>query len=251
MTAVRKVLVVDDEAGLRETLAANLDLEGYQVSEAGCAADALAACARERFDVVLTDIRMPEVDGVALFRKLREAGHHMPVVLMTGFALEELVDSALEEGAWAVLPKPFEVRHALEVVDQASRGSVVLVIDDVASVAETTAAALQESGLRANVATSAEDAIPIVLGGQVDLCVIDLVMPRVSGAELVTLLRQVRPDVIVIAVSGQDVPELINHAAAQGMQTFLRKPVRMRELVRAIARARGSRRGATAGAAAR
>ncbi len=240
----RKILVVDDEDNLRTMLAANLELEGFEVVEAPNAERALELATRQSFDLVLTDIRMPGMTGVDLFRALRAAGLHMPVVLMTGFALEGLVKGALEEGAFAVLPKPFNVEQALRTVTSAARVPVVLVIDDMKDVAESTSAALQASGLRSHAVTSGDEAIEVLKAGEVDLCVVDLVMPGMSGAELTAKVRALDPSISIVAVSGHDVPEMIRQVAAAGMHTFMRKPFAMRDLIRAIALARGERAGA-------
>ena len=237
----RRVLVVDDEPGLREMLAANLELDGFEVVTAESAERGLEIATAQTFDLVLTDIRMPGMNGVEMFRKLRELGRRMPVVLMTGFALEELVQGALEDGAFTVLPKPFDVAHALEIAARAARGPTVLVVDDVKEVAEATSAALEASGLKARAAHSGDEALEVMKSGGVDLCVVDLVMPGMSGAELVSRLRALPTPVAVIAVSGEDVPALIRDVATLGMHTFMRKPVGARELTRNIAAARGAK----------
>jgi CheY-like chemotaxis protein len=234
-----KILVVDDEPGLRTMLAANLELEGFEVIEAENAAQALELAPTVRPDLVLTDLRMPGMNGVELFRALRARGLSMPVVLMTGFALEELVQGALEEGAYAVLPKPFNVDHALRTVMTAARSPAVLVVDDLAAVAESTSAGLSAAGLRSTPVTNAGEAIATVATGTVDLCVVDLVMPVMDGAALAARLKQLDPRVRVIAMSAHDVPELIRRVAAVGVETVLKKPFAMRDLVRAIASARG------------
>jgi DNA-binding NtrC family response regulator len=241
-----KILVVDDEAALRTMLAANLELEGYTIIEAENAERALEVAARERPDLVLTDIRMPGMSGVELFRKLRERGLKMPVVLMTAFALEELVQGALEDGAFAVLPKPFDVDHAVRTVRSAASQPAVLVIDDSGSVATTTSAALLATGVSAKSAVEPQEALAAMREGGIDLCVVDLVMPQMSGPELSRKLRELDPSVSIIAMSAHDVPELIRQVAKVGVETVLRKPFGMRELVRAIAVARGNpkRRGA-------
>ncbi len=233
------VLVVDDEPGLREMLAANLELEGFRVTEAESGERALELARTQSFDLVVTDIRMPGMNGVELFRSLRGLGLQMPVVLMTAFAVEELVKGALEDGAFTVLPKPFEVSHALRTVTNAARAPVVLVVDDKQEVATSTSEALNASGLKARAVGTGQEALAAFQEGGVDLCVLDLVMPGMSGAEVAKQLKALDPGVSIIAVSGEDVPELIRQIAAVGMHTFLRKPFPMRELIRSIALARG------------
>ncbi|HEV8322197.1 MAG TPA: response regulator [Myxococcota bacterium] len=233
-----RVLVVDDESALRLTVAANLELEGLEVVEAASGEEALALAVAQPFDLVLTDVRMPGMSGVELYRRLREARSDVPVVLMTAFALEALIEQAVQEGAFAVLPKPFDVQDVLPVLIRAMRRPLVLVIDDQALLAETAAAALAASGVRAAAVTDAASALRVVGEGNVDVCVVDLVMPDVSGAELVARIRAADPTIACIAMSGHDVPEMMRRVAASGAFTVLQKPVPISALQRVIAAAR-------------
>ncbi len=240
MTTTKKILVVDDEHSLRITLAANLELEGFEVVEADSAEAALEVLKTSKFDLVLTDIRMPGMSGVDLFRQMRKLGMDAPVVLMTGFALEELIQGALAEGAYTVLPKPFDVGHAVETLTRAARTPTVLVVDDMEKVALSTAEALNASGVKVRAVMGGEQALEVVREGDVDVCVVDMVMPGMSGPEMIEKMRAVNPSVVVIAVSGEDVPDMIRKVASMGAHTFMRKPYPFPELIRAIALARGT-----------
>lgn len=234
-----RILVVDDEASMRLTVAGNLELEGFDVIEAKSGEHALTLLETEKVDLVLTDIRMPGINGVELFRRISVKLPGTPVVLMTAFAVEELVSSALREGAFTVLSKPFDVGHMIRTVSRAARMPLVLVVDDVKEDAESTAAALQLAGLRAMPVFSGAEALEVLKDGKVDLCVIDLVMPDLSGAEVIEKLRVENPGLSVIAMSGYSVPELIQKAASFQIFTCMRKPFDPGDLVQAIARARG------------
>jgi CheY-like chemotaxis protein len=124
-----RILVVDDEPGLLMTLAANLELEGFEVVAAESGARALDLFEQGAFDLVLSDIRMPGMNGVDLFRTLRSKQHGVPVVLMTAFALEGLVQEAIREGAFTVLPKPFDLDHVVGALTRAAKSPVVLLVD--------------------------------------------------------------------------------------------------------------------------
>jgi DNA-binding NtrC family response regulator len=220
------------------TLAANLELEGLEVVEAESGGRALELAKAQPFDAVLTDIRMPGMTGVELFRQLRTVSPNVPVVLMTAFTLEEVVQSALEDGAFTLLSKPFDVGQAARVLASAVRLPVVLIIDDAESVAVSTAEALAAAGLRAKAVTSGEEAVRTVQEGKVDVCVVDMLMPEQSGPEVIESLRRLDPKLLMIAISGHDVPEMIQRVATSGIHTFLKKPFRTQDLVRAVATAR-------------
>jgi CheY-like chemotaxis protein len=112
------VLVVDDEPGMRETLVEILSASGYSVSAAADGDAALEAVRRDRFDVILMDIRMPGRDGVSV---LQELGEPPPrVILMTAYARAERIREAIEAHAFAVVSKPFPVPELLGLVASAA-----------------------------------------------------------------------------------------------------------------------------------
>jgi CheY-like chemotaxis protein len=111
-----RVLIADDEAGMRETLVDILSQSGYGVTAAADGNAALDAIRTNDFDVIVMDIRMPGRDGVSV---LREVGNPPPpVILMTAYAKERHLREARER-AFAVVHKPFPVPHLLELVASA------------------------------------------------------------------------------------------------------------------------------------
>jgi DNA-binding NtrC family response regulator len=233
-----RVLVVDDEAPLLLTLTANLELEGFDVVGATNADEALTELVNGEFDLVLSDIRMPGMNGVELFRRIKQLAPELPVVLMTGFALEGLVQDAMKEGAYTVLPKPCPVEQVLEVLGRAIRGPVVLVVDDMEQCAESTVEALLASGIKARAATDPEVALEQVRAGEVDVCIVDMIMPRVSGPEWMERVKSLDRSIAFIAVSGEVASELLRRAAALGAYSCMHKPISPDELALMIARAR-------------
>lgn len=236
-----RILVVEDDASLRLTLVANLELEGLEVVEARDAEEALRRLEDVRVDLMLTDIRMPGMDGVELFRHVKRTRPGLPVVLMSAF-VGERVDDALAEGAFTVLPKPYDVNHLLETVLRAVCSPEVLVVDDMEATADSTVDALRAVGLRARAVYDGEAALASARTGAFDVCVLDLMMPGVSGPEVVERMRASRLPVAVIAVSAYASQELMGRAAAQGAVSCMHKPMELRELVQSIARVRGQPR---------
>lgn len=237
MEGTSRVLVVDDEASLLMTLVANLELEGFEVMEARNGTQALALIEAHEFAVVLSDIRMPGLNGVELCRSIRKLRPELPVILMTAFANEHLIRDAVSDGALMVIPKPFGIEHVVRLLQAAMKRPVVLVIDDIAEVADTMAATLHQVGLPARVAYDGQSAIDAFRAGDISVCIVDLVMPGMNGAEVIDKIRTLDPSAIVIAMSGYDVEELFRRAA-QNADTLLRKPILPSDLLQAIANAR-------------
>ncbi len=108
-----RVLVVDDEPAVREALRRALSLEGYSVDLAENGAEALRAIGLAEPDVVVLDVLMPEVDGLAACRRLREEGSRVPVLMLTARAgVGDRVDG-LDAGADDYLVKPFALEELL------------------------------------------------------------------------------------------------------------------------------------------
>ncbi|HEX7666735.1 MAG TPA: response regulator transcription factor [Polyangiaceae bacterium] len=107
------VLLVDDDRALTEALSLVLESEGHRVSVAGDGNEALAKIAADAPDLVVSDVNMPNLDGLALCKRLRERGNHVPVVLLTSRDGE--IDEALglELGADDYVTKPFVTRILL------------------------------------------------------------------------------------------------------------------------------------------
>jgi two-component system nitrogen regulation response regulator NtrX len=113
------ILVVDDERGILDQLEGILRDEGFSVTTAATGEDALAAVAREIFDLVLLDVWLPGIDGIEVLRQLRVAGHQLPVVLISGHATAELAVRAVREGALDFLEKPLVLERVLVTVRNA------------------------------------------------------------------------------------------------------------------------------------
>jgi two-component system, OmpR family, response regulator MprA len=108
-----RVLVVDDEPAVREALRRALELEGYSVELAGDGAEALRVIGAIEPDMVVLDVLMPEVDGLAACRRLREEGSRIPVLMLTARAgVGDRVDG-LDAGADDYLVKPFALEELL------------------------------------------------------------------------------------------------------------------------------------------
>lgn len=117
------ILLVEDSPEVSMTVREILDSAGHQVSQAANGTEALTQLKAGRFDLVVSDIWMPEMDGIALLKALRGAGNAIPVVVISGGApnapLTYTAPLASTFGANEVIYKPFEKRELLEAVKRA------------------------------------------------------------------------------------------------------------------------------------
>ncbi|GAB4242925.1 MAG: sigma-54 dependent transcriptional regulator [Acidobacteriota bacterium] len=116
---MRQVLVVDDEQQMLVALRAALTKQGFQVTTASSGREALGKLQREFFQAVLTDVRMPEIDGLQLLQQVKRLAPATPVILLTGHGTVQDAVTALKQGAYDYLMKPFSAQQLRDVLEKA------------------------------------------------------------------------------------------------------------------------------------
>ncbi len=112
------ILIVDDEEGLREGLSKLLEGEGYAVIAAETGEEALQILQQSHIDLVLTDMRMPGMDGIELLKKIRERYGELGVIILTGYGQIESYIEAMNFGAIEYVSKPFKVNELKFIVNK-------------------------------------------------------------------------------------------------------------------------------------
>ena len=132
---MKKILIIDDDRVLRQTLAAALEAEGYAVAEAAEGREGLTKALKGVFDLVVADVIMPSLTGLDICRKLREAGRQIPVIVMSGKKKKEMDKVVgLELGGDDYMTKPFGTDEFIARVHAVLRRSrpEIVEIDDCA-----------------------------------------------------------------------------------------------------------------------
>ncbi len=119
MSTKGSILIVDDELIVRDSLSKWFREEGYEVGAADSAREALTLLARQAWDVALVDIKMPDVDGIELQGRFRQAKPDLTVIIMTGYASVETAVAALKNGAYDYVVKPFDPEDIAHTVHNA------------------------------------------------------------------------------------------------------------------------------------
>jgi two-component system response regulator PilR (NtrC family) len=119
MSRAVRVLVVDDERGMRDFLEIFFRREGMEVSTAANVAEARAQIEGDDFDLIMTDVQMPGASGIELLRSVKEASPETVVIVMTAFATTETAIEAMKQGAYDYLTKPFKIDELRLVVNKA------------------------------------------------------------------------------------------------------------------------------------
>lgn len=115
---MKKALVVDDTKNIRNLLTTCLEINDYEVTTAKSGHEAIELLNTEKFDLVFLDIKMPEISGTSVLKKMREIGIDIPVIIMTAYATVKNAIECTKLGAVAYLQKPFTAEKVKSVLDE-------------------------------------------------------------------------------------------------------------------------------------
>lgn len=116
-----EVLVLDDEPIVGKRLKPALEKDGYVVEVFEDGRSALARLQEKEFDIVVTDVRMDEVDGIQVLEAVQRLSRHAKVIIITGYATVELAREALAKGAFDFIAKPFKPQDLRAVIEKAAK----------------------------------------------------------------------------------------------------------------------------------
>ena len=231
------ILVVDDEANMRTTLADILLDEGYQVSTAEDGETAVKMCAENHYHVILMDVRMPGLDGVEAFRRIRRHQEGVKVIMMSAFGMADLKQIALEEGAIAFLDKPLDVEKVIRLIGD-SQDTSILVVENDQQVTASLSQALKENHYHVTSVDSPFDALELVEQIRFDIIFIDVQLNSMNGLELYLLIKKITPSAVAIMISGkeEEFVKLARDAVSQTAYTIVHKPLDLDHLLNLLQR---------------
>lgn len=204
---MRHYLLVDDNRAFAENLAEILRDRGDEVSIAGGGPAAVELARGRRFDALLTDMRMPLMDGAQLVHAIRKVDPGLPALVITAYIADGALASARQEGLLAALQKPVDVERLLGLLGVARRDALVAIVEDDVALSDNLTEALRERGFSAVTAASVLETER--LSGVRPCCaLVDLCVPGGESGAAKERLRASFPDlpIFVITAYGFDAP---------------------------------------------
>ena len=225
------VLVVDDLKGIRLTLGGILEDEGYNVVLAENGYQAIEAARQTPFDLVFIDIKMPGINGVQTFREIKKVSPDAVVIMMTAYSVEDLVKEALEEGAYAVVYKPFDIDKIVSIIESALQKTLILIVDDSFTDRETLKTILEEKGYCVVTASTRDEALAMLKEKRFDIIFLDVKLPGVNGLSFFEQVKAIDPEVAVIMMTGYSEAELMERVIPQDAYTCIYKPFNVERIM--------------------
>ena len=230
------ILIVDDDAGMCETLSDIMEDKGFRASVALDGYEAVEKAREADFDIILMDIRMPGMNGVEAFKRIKGIQPGTAVVMMTAYAVEDLIREALREGAYGVLYKPFDMERMIGLIDAMKEKGLVLVVDDDRDSCEFFKDVLETRGYQVSIAWSGEEAIEVVKENSYDMVFINTKLPNMNGLETYLAIKEIRPQAVTVmmAAYSQDVDDLLEEPLGGDVHSYLHKPFEIEEVIQLV-----------------
>ncbi len=226
------ILVVDDLRSMRLTLGGILEDKGHNVVTVEDGFQAIEAVKKEHFDVIFMDIKMPGINGVQTFREVKKIDPKAAVIMMTAYSVEDLVKEALEEGAYAIAYKPFDIDKIVSLIAELlQERTLILVVDDQFGDRETLKEILEGKGYRVATAVDGAEALGMVKEKHYDIIFLDVKLPGMNGVETFEKVKEIDPRAAVIMMTGFTEEDLVQRAVSSGAYTCVYKPFDMEKVV--------------------
>lgn len=197
------ILVVDDDRDFAEALADVLEAENHRVDCCHTGEDAVALFGQKNYDLSFMDVKLPRQNGVESFLEIRSRKPDARVVLMTGYSMGQLLQKAVEHGAWAVMHKPLDMVQVLGLVEAVPAASLVIIANEEPGFIEALTLALAGAGLRAVRADAGADAVRLIREGTSDLVILDMRTPPFGMTDVFEELLQQGLAAPAIIVTGE------------------------------------------------
>ncbi len=196
------ILVVDDEPDICANLRDILSEFGYRVDTATSGAEAMKLLAHHRYDVALLDLKMPEMNGVDLYREIKRRSSSTVGLIISAYASTSSAAEALELGAWRILSKPVDAGLVMSCIDEAVNQPLVMVVDDDQELCDSLWDALHSQGIRVELAHELAHASRILIDPDFQAAIVDLKFPQGDGLKFCGEMRDKYPQLKTILITG-------------------------------------------------
>ncbi len=233
-----RLLIVDDEQDTCSNLSDIFTDLGYQVDVAYDGPMALDLFKTNRYTVALLDLKMPGMDGLELYRRIRQISAGTVAIVVTAFASSNTTQSVLDAGAWKILPKPVKFPQLLELVGDVLSRPLILVVDDDQELCDSLCDLFRQNNYRVCLARHATEAAGRLKKNNFHVVLIDLKLPGPDGNYVLEQVKHANPRARSVVITGHrpETEPLVDRAIASGAAAVCYKPLDVPELLATVSK---------------
>src|SRR3989338_8393198 len=263
---MKKILIIDDEVKIAEGLKEMLSSWGYYAECFFSGLKGVAFLQSEQVDLVITDLRMPDIDGIKLLKRIKEVSPGIKIIVLSGSLGEISVTELNQLSIYKLLEKPISkkdiqsaVREALGIPESMTESKIekqavesvaniavekesggrfskgdILVVDDNEDLAITMKNLLSFKSYNVTTASDGRIALEKIKSQKFDLILMDIHMPNMNGIEAVKHIKAINPDSFIVMMTGEAGDEEVEKDIKEGGYAVLRKPFSPDNLLKSI-----------------
>ncbi len=242
-----RVLIVDDEAEIIRRLERVLTKEGFEVFTASDGREGFETFKKELPDLVVTDVAMPEMNGIELLRRIKALSPQTEVIIVTGHGDYNTAIQVLREDALDYIKKPLDLNDLLVAVgryhektghlNHENATPVVLLLDDEEDARQSMTRYLKKEGYEVFSGSDGQEGLDIFNRERIDVVVTDVMMPNMDGLTLLEEIKKYPGETAVILITGFGNEDMVIQAMREGVDNFLRKPVDIEHMLVSVDKA--------------
>ncbi len=237
MVTRRKVLVVDDNIDACENIIEILESNGYEAVGVHDGFRALDAVEKNGIDLVLMDVRMPTMDGVETFKKLKVISPEIPVIMITACVEDGRIREALRGGASGAFEKPLDIeRLKCGMKKTIPNGARIMIVDGNKESSANMMDILREKKYRAIAVYDGNAAIQMAREIKFDIIIVDMKLPGMNSIKVCNAICDIRPETIVITIAEnrEEWKTKVEQSLLCKVHTCLEKPLHMDHLLEIV-----------------
>ena len=242
-----KVLVIEDDETARDKLSKAIRKEGYQVVTAMNGRDGVEQFRKEKPDIVVTDLKMPGMDGLEVMHTVRQESKNAQIIVVTAFGEADTAVTALREGALDYLKKPIDLdeltvalgraKERVSSYKKAESFPTLLLADDEDKIRERLTRVLEKEGWNVIPVANGEEAVKTFREVKIDIALMDIKMPKKDGLQTLHEMRAMSDDFEAIILTGYGDESAAIQALRDGAINFLKKPIDLDQMILAVQKA--------------
>ena len=232
-----KLLIVDDIKDYRENIKEILEIKNYLVDTAADGKTALKKVEDDNFDLVLMDIKMPVMNGLEAYKQIKKIKPNLPVIMISAFAVEDLIKKSLRKGAYGYTSKPIDFEKLFNMIDNAIKeGGIIHIIDDDEELSSNIEEILKSKGYNVFKASSGSEAVEIAETHKPDIILLDMKLPPINGLDTYMKIKDLRPEAVVILITAykKEMKVEIEDLLSKSIYEVLEKPIDIDETIKII-----------------
>ncbi|MGZ9129877.1 MAG: response regulator [Candidatus Binatia bacterium] len=231
----RRVLIVDDEVDICANLADIMQDLGYQVDTANSGEAALELVKQNPYDLALLDLKMPGMNGLELYRRIRELSAGTVAIVVTAYASSDTAQAVMAAGAWKIMSKPVDIEKLLALIKHSLETPLILIVDDDRDLCDNLWDLLRLQSCRAYLAFDLPEAEKATREHEFDVVLVDMTLPGGEGGQLIRAMRDANKDTRTLLITGHSqMQSQVQEALAAGANAICYKPFDVVQLLATV-----------------